>query len=158
MHKFEPYIAVQVGTSWIKARLTDSLKGLYVLEEDFKYFIRYKGKSYEFDIPTGFITNFASVPRFAWELFHPTAPEMLVASCVHDFVLNEFKQTWIPRTVKVDGIERLISEVIDGFLAADLFFFSMSQEGSYNLPIRQMLRACVKGFYLATLKGWVKVK
>jgi len=158
MKPFEPYIEVQVGTSSIKARLTDPIKGLYVLEEDFRYFIRYKGKSYEFDIPKGFITNFATVPRFAWRLFHPTAPEMLVASCVHDFVLNEFKQTWISRNVKVDGIDMLINEVIDGFLAADLFFFSLSQEGSYNLPIRQFLRGCVKGFYLATLKGWVKVK
>lgn len=158
MKPFEPIIDVRVGTSAIKAKLVDPKKGIYALEEEFTYLIRYKGKSYEFNIPSGFITNFASVPRFAWDLFHPTAPEMIVASCVHDFVLNEFRQTWIPRTVKVDGVERLISDVIDGFLAADIFFFSMSQEGSYNLPVRQLLRACVKGFYLATLKGWVKVK
>ena len=154
---FKRRIIVKVGRSTINAKLIDAQQGLYELQEDFLYSIRYRGNTYEFNIPAGFFTNFASVPRWAWKFFHPTDNEMLVASCVHDFVLNEFNQDWLPRVVCVDGVEVPIC-TIDGFTAADLFFFSLSQEGSYNLPVRQFLRMCVKGFYFCTLRGWIPIK
>lgn len=155
---FKKKIYLQVGTSSLSAVLIDAKKGLYQLEENFVYQIRYRGVTYEFNIPRGFITNFATVPKVFWALFHPTDERMLVASCVHDFVLNEQRDPQLTRDVNVDGQVRKIHEVIDGFLAADLFFFTMSQEGSYNLPVRQLLRICVKGWYFGTLKGWVKVR
>lgn len=154
---FKRRIEAQVGIQRLKARLIYPKRGIYVLEEDFLYTIRYLGRTYEFYIPKGFHTNFASVPKWAWRFFHPTENEILVASCVHDFVLNEFKQEWLPRTVTIDGVIHQIKDAIDGFLAADLFFFSLSQEGSYNLLTRQFLRLCVKGFYFCTLKGWIKI-
>lgn len=154
---FPRHISVKVGSSKILASLVNARKGIFILTEPFQYSIRYHGVTYEFNIPIGFKTNFASVPKWAWKLFHPLDERLLVASCVHDFVLNEQRQTDISRKVTVDGEEVEIHEVIDGFLAADLFFFSLSQEGSYNLPIRQLLRLCVKGWYFSTLKGWVKV-
>lgn len=157
---FQPRFVLNVGGSTLKANLIDKKRGLYALDEEFMYTIRYKGKSYLFVLPAGFITNFATVPRFAWKLFHPTDPRLLVASCVHDFVLNEFAelQPDLTRTIWVDGTSTQISDVIDGFLAADLFFFSLSQEGSYSLPVRQFLRLCVKGYYFSTLKGWGKIR
>jgi hypothetical protein len=155
---FKRYIRLNVGSSVINAKLVDPRAGIYELQQMFSYYIRYRGVSYVFIIPKGFLTNFATVPKWAWGIFHPTENAMLVAACVHDFILNEQRQTNIGRNVVVDGNLKPISEVIDGFLAADLFFFSLSQEGSYNLLVRQFLRLCVKGYYFASLKGWVRVR
>lgn len=157
---FKRKIDLKVGDSFLRAKLFDARNGLYVLLEEFQYHIRYRGRSYTFTIPAGFITNFASVPKPFWRFFHPVENKMLVASCVHDFILNEFykRQPFLTRTIQVDGNSTEISDCIDGFLAADLFFFSLSQEGSYNLPVRQFLRLCVKGWHFCTLKGWIPVK
>lgn len=156
---FSYKIERQIGSSKLNAVLKHQSNHIYELLEPFNYSIRYKGNTYEFVIPKGFLTNFASVPRPFWSLFHPLDERMLVASCVHDYVLNENShlQPNLLRIVKIDGMTKQISDCIDGFLAADLFFFSLSQEGSYTLPVRQVLRMFVKGYYSLTLKGWVRV-
>ena len=102
---FKLRIEKMVGGSTLKAKLIDAQKHLYKLEEEFEYTIRYRGVSYIFKIPCGFITNFASVPKPFWKLFHPLEDRLLVASCVHDFVLNEFgsMQPNLTRTIFVDG-------------------------------------------------------
>lgn len=155
---FKRHIRVKVDEEELVADLIDAKNGIYEVKEYFWYTIRYRGITYKFMLPPGFRTNFASVPKWAWWAFHPTENQMLIASCVHDFILNEQRQKNLLREVIVDGQSRQISEVIDGFLAADLFFFALSQEGSYNLITRQFLRLCVKGYYFCTLKGWVSVK
>lgn len=157
---FPTIIKKQVQRSILHASMLVVREGLYSLDEDFFYEIKWKGTIYGFHLPTGFITNFASVPKCFWRFFNPTDEHLLVASCVHDYILNEFHtyQPQLSRIVIIDGVESDINETIDGFLASDLFFGALKQEKSYNSFIRHFLRLCVKGFYFLTTKGFFKVK
>ena len=61
------------GTHW---RILDGFR--YYLTED-------EGPAGEFvDVPDGFVTNFASIPRPLWALFPPTGRTYAQISCVHD--------------------------------------------------------------------------
>lgn len=141
----------------IKCNLVSEKDGLYSFAEAFNYVVYYYGNKYEFELPVGYLTNFASVPKWAWRFFHPVENGMLVASCIHDYVVNEFykKQPTLSRQIKINDRTANVDTEIDGFLAADLFFAVLYQEGSYNMIVRQFLRGCVKGYFYSTLKGWV---
>ena len=47
-----------------------------------------------FTIPEGYRTDFASIPRVVWSLFHPADPRWLVAALVHDWL---YGAEWCPR-------------------------------------------------------------
>ena len=74
---------VTEGPEWNQWRLTAALK--------------YTGKVDHFEIPTGFVTDFASVPRPFWAIFPPNGP-WAKAAVVHD---------WLYRTlgVRVEDVE-----------------------------------------------------
>lgn len=40
------------------------------------------------DIPVGFVTDFASVPRIFWGLFPPATGEYVQAAVVHDYLID----------------------------------------------------------------------
>ena len=47
----------------------------------------YKDLSYrDINIPKGFVTNGANIPRVFWSLFPPNSPEYLSAVVLHDFM------------------------------------------------------------------------
>lgn len=168
---FKRKIIKSVGISRINANLIDAAKGLYQLEEPFEYVVTFDGEPYRFIIPEGFITNFASVPKIFWNIFHPTDDGMLVASCIHDYVLGEnlhlqpelSRKVFVRKTEYRNGelfcIRRTWVDIdgeIDGYLAADLFIETLRQQLSYNKFIRLFLKTCIKGYYFLTLKGIIR--
>lgn len=47
----------------------------------------YKELSYQdINIPKGFVTNGANIPRLFWSLFPPNSPEYLSAVVIHDYM------------------------------------------------------------------------
>lgn len=47
----------------------------------------YKDFSYlGVDVPKGFVTNGADIPRILWSLFPPNSPEYLSAIVIHDYM------------------------------------------------------------------------
>ena len=53
----------------------------------------YKDLSYrDINIPKGFVTNGANIPRLFWSLFPPNSPEYLSAVVVHDFMCANVAQ------------------------------------------------------------------
>ena len=50
---------------------------------------------YEFDVPKGFVSDGASIPRFLWWLFTPFSPDTIDAAIPHDFVYRN--QSWWAR-------------------------------------------------------------
>ena len=42
----------------------------------------------DIDIPVGYITDGASIPRIFWWMFEPYSPEYLTASVLHDYLTD----------------------------------------------------------------------
>ena len=52
----------------------------------------YKDFSYlGVDVPKGFVTNGANIPRIFWSIFPPNSPEYLSAVVLHDYMCNNVK-------------------------------------------------------------------
>lgn len=43
------------------------------------------------NVPKGYITNGANIPRMLWSIYPPNSPEYLSAVVVHDFLCDEAK-------------------------------------------------------------------
>lgn len=70
-----------------------------------------KHKSYKFTIPKGFCWNGSDVPRFFWRIIgSKSEPQYLVASCLHDFILDKENK----KLINYD--RRLSTEVFKGCL------------------------------------------
>lgn len=57
-------------------------RALYELQQDFVYVSPAFGT---ITVPKGYVTDFASVPRFAWVYLSPEDPVILFASVIHDY-------------------------------------------------------------------------
>lgn len=56
-----------------------------ILEEDFVFTVKVRGKFYHIEIKTGFIFDGASIPRIAWRVVgHPWQMPLLVCALPHD--------------------------------------------------------------------------
>lgn len=134
----------------IKAVLVDAEQGLYRLIEDFTYSIPFRGKVFTFNIPKGFYTNFATIPLFMRKFLHPVDKGFIVASTIHDFVLNEFKvlQSDLTREYLIDGITCYIQDTLDWSESADLFHVIMIQEDAFNERFRRLFTGMVKSWYI----------
>lgn len=56
-------------------------------KDKFKLVQEYKYK--DINIPAGFKTNGANIPRIFWSIFPPNSPEYLSAVVVHDFLCEK---------------------------------------------------------------------
>lgn len=155
---FPKRIYKSVGGNKLDAVLINREHRLYQLQRDFVYHLPYKECNFEFRIPKGFITNFASVPKQFWNLFHPVNEDMLVASCIHDYLLGEnlHIQEWVTRVVTIDGVVFEVDKIMNGYQAADIFIEVLKKEASYSEALRIFLSICVKGYYFMTLNGYIK--
>lgn len=59
------------------------LKDRFKLVEDYRY--------KDINIPKGYQTNGANIPRVFWSLFPPNSPEYLSAVVIHDYLCDEAK-------------------------------------------------------------------
>jgi len=50
------------------------------------------GSNFAFQIPVGFKTDFASIPRFFWFFIAPSDSQILVPAIAHDYL---YSRTWI---------------------------------------------------------------
>jgi len=58
------------------------------LIEEFSYYTKINGKYVFINVPQGFITDFASVPRFLWSIFPPW-DKYGKAAVLHDYLYNQ---------------------------------------------------------------------
>lgn len=63
--------------------------GLWKVAKGFKYYIGSENSNQWIDIPEGFETDLASVPRFLWGIFSPFDFRWLKAAIIHDFLLSK---------------------------------------------------------------------
>lgn len=71
------------------SRLTISPNGNYnyIVVQDYVFYSSITGETYT--IPSGFITDGASIPRVLWSVFGgPFCPKNMEASIQHDFLIN----------------------------------------------------------------------
>ena len=59
----------------------------WTVERGFQYFVGEEGSPDFIDVPKGFETDFASVPRGLWNLFPPDG-EYTQAAVLHDYLYN----------------------------------------------------------------------
>lgn len=60
--------------------------GKYCVVRDVDYHVGYLGSGLVVRIPDGFLTDLASVPRWAWWFFPPHDPDYCAAAVLHDFL------------------------------------------------------------------------
>lgn len=60
----------------------------YLLLDDFKYHVGSDNSNEIIVVPNGFVTDFASVPRFAWSIVPPTG-KIKPAALVHDYLYSK---------------------------------------------------------------------
>jgi hypothetical protein len=60
--------------------------GKYCVVRDLNYHIGFFGSGLVVRVEDGFLTDLASVPRWAWWLFPPHDPDYCAAAVLHDFL------------------------------------------------------------------------
>ena len=106
---------------------TDSKgRALFRVAEDFTYAI---GPGCGITVPTGYVTNFASVPRVFYRLLSPTS--LRHSAIVHDYLCNE---SFGP-TLAESGYSRWMADCI--------LYEAMVREG-FGLPTRAAVFAAVR--------------
>lgn len=83
-----PLLLVDHGAS------TRDGRALFYLFQPFQYRVGFDGGGLEVRVPAGFVTNFASVPRWLWSVFPPDGP-WRKAAVVHDYAYT--REAGIPR-------------------------------------------------------------
>lgn len=61
-------------------------KSWILLNSDFCYEVGYLGSGELICVPTGFITDLASVPRLLWPIVNPTGSRISRGAVIHDFL------------------------------------------------------------------------
>ena len=82
--------------------------------EGYRYYIGFKGSNRYVDIPTGFRTDGATIPRALWWLLPPLG-EYSQATTLHDYLCNTYKVTEV-----INGIATEVAvtrKEIDSILA-----------------------------------------
>lgn len=67
-------------------------KDLWKLVPGFRYYIGSENSTRYVDVPTGFLTDGATIPRFLWWLLPPIG-EYTQATTLHDYLCNTYKIT-----------------------------------------------------------------
>lgn len=52
------------------------------------------GDRVEYEVPAGFRTDFASVPRWLWSIFPPADPKYVAAAVLHDWLCSRKEFTY----------------------------------------------------------------
>lgn len=65
---------------------------LWKIVEGYRYYIGAEDSSRYIDIPTGYLTDGASIPRFLWWVLPPLG-EYTQATTVHDYLCNTYEIT-----------------------------------------------------------------
>lgn len=68
----------------------------FVLTEAFVYHAGREDSGYSWTVPAGFVTDFASTPRWLWPVFPPTG-RWGKAAVLHDFLYSKIAEGWISR-------------------------------------------------------------
>lgn len=68
--------------------VTKISKRTWRVERAFRYYIGEEGSDEYIDVPKGFVTDFASVPRAFWAIFPPDG-KYTQAAVVHDYLYNQ---------------------------------------------------------------------
>lgn len=80
-----PYFDGQLITRILSAAECPDGRQLYELKQDFRYFSEILS---DIHVPAGLITDFASIPRLAFQYLDPEDPVILFPSVVHDFLYS----------------------------------------------------------------------
>lgn len=75
-------------------------KGLYRTTHDFAYEIGHEGSGLLIEVPAGFETDLATVPRILWPILSPYDPRYAAAAVIHD------------RLYKTPGFTRIVADAI----------------------------------------------
>lgn len=63
--------------------------GKYETLEDWKYTLFFDGTEDFLNIPAGFCTNGASIPRIFWAILSPFDPRYMEEATIHDFICDK---------------------------------------------------------------------
>lgn len=96
------------------------------------------------EVPVGFVTDFASIPRILWVLLPPWG-KYGKAAVIHDYMYTEHKHS----VFSVEGVESFVQ--IDRKQADDIFLQSMEVLG-VNVITRYAMYAAVRTFGLRPWK------
>jgi hypothetical protein len=99
------------------------------LEEPFAYYTNITGKRAHIMVPRGFITDFASTPRFVWSIY-PTIGNYSKAAVLHDYLYKEHKDSYFNDRKTCDLIFREAMEVsgVD-WLTRNIFYWLVRMFG-----------------------------
>lgn len=86
----------------------------WVVLEDFRFYVGSLDSNTYVDIPVGFVTDFASVPRILWTILPPWG-KYGKAAVIHDWLFSK-------NTMFVNGVEQ---ELSDRTLVEDIFLEAM---------------------------------
>ena len=64
--------------------VTPTDDGRWVLQEAFEYHVGHEDSDEVITVPAGFVTDFASIPKFLWSIFPPYHPTYGKAAVLHD--------------------------------------------------------------------------
>lgn len=80
------------------------------------------------NIPSGYKTNGANIPRFLWSIYPPNSPEYLSAVVVHDYLCDKAYQN---------------NKNYEDFILADnVFFIALNELGISNFKSALFYNSC----------------
>ena len=110
----------------------------WLVKERFNYNIGSADSADAVEVPVGFITDFASIPRILWNILPPWG-QYGKAAVIHDFMYTEHKYS----TFSAEGVESFVQ--IERKQADDIFLQAMEVLG-VNWITRYAMYAAVRVF------------
>jgi hypothetical protein len=109
-------------------------RAIWEIQETFVYFIGSLDSEEYIEVPVGFQTDFATIPKVMWSVFPPTG-KYTKAAVIHDYL------TANKGRITIDGKVRLFSKK-----ESDLIFLEAMGVLGVSLPIRKMMYYTVRAF------------
>ena len=97
---------------------------LHEVVERFAFTVYYfGGMSMTLQVPVGYKTDFASIPRFLWWLWPPSSPKHLHASVCHDYLLTD---TRVPRFISDIIFRKILKAKGNSVLKRRIFYIGVT--------------------------------
>ena len=103
----------------------------WILNEPFAYYTDIMGQRTHIMVPKGFITDFATTPRFIWSLYPPIG-RYSKAALLHDYLYVEFDKSTFKNRKTCDLIFKEAMKVsgVD-WLTRNIFYWSVRIFGKF---------------------------
>ena len=119
------------------------------------------GQGGEWPVPAGFVSDGATVPRFAWSFFPPLSGKYRIAAVVHDYYCQQRNRPWLQvhrvffDAMRTSGVDIVTAKIM--YAAVVSFGPRWDKDGNRTRAAGTQLSQTEQKQRLQLLSEWIKI-